>query len=232
MTMLDVFILAASPAMREGLRHLVESPDVRVLGDASLLPRETEAGEVDVFLLANGDALAEWPEGFHERQPAVVALADGDTDAARLVSHLRVLDLRGWAVVPSTADGEELRAALLAADAGLAVMPVASVPRPTSGQPGGARRDVGALRRLDHDGEERGEAAPEEGIGLEEPLTPREREVLELLGRGQSNREIAARLGISEHTAKFHVASILGKLGAANRADAVRRGLRRGLVTL
>lgn len=65
-----------------------------------------------------------------------------------------------------------------------------------------------------------------------EPLTPREIEVLELLAEGLPNREIARRLGISDQTVKFHVASISGKLGAANRTDAVRRAVRRGLVTL
>ncbi len=73
----------------------------------------------------------------------------------------------------------------------------------------------------------------EEGDGIpEEALTGREREVLGLLGLGLSNKEIGARLGISEHTAKFHVASVLAKLGAHNRAEAVRRGIRRGLVAV
>ncbi len=67
---------------------------------------------------------------------------------------------------------------------------------------------------------------------LVEPLTPRERQVLEHLAEGLSNREIAARLGISEHTVKFHVSAIYGKLGAASRAEAVRHGLRHGLITL
>jgi DNA-binding NarL/FixJ family response regulator len=67
---------------------------------------------------------------------------------------------------------------------------------------------------------------------FEEALTPREVEVLELLAEGLSNKAIAARLGISDQTVKFHVASICGKLDAANRTDAVRRALRRGLVSL
>jgi DNA-binding NarL/FixJ family response regulator len=67
---------------------------------------------------------------------------------------------------------------------------------------------------------------------LVEPLTPREIEVLELLAEGLPNREIGGRLGISDQTVKFHVASISGKLGATNRTDAVRRAVRRGLVTL
>lgn len=63
-----------------------------------------------------------------------------------------------------------------------------------------------------------------------ETLTPREHEVLELLAEGMSNKAIAARLLISDQTVKFHVASISGKLGAANRTEAVRRALRRGLL--
>jgi DNA-binding NarL/FixJ family response regulator len=65
-----------------------------------------------------------------------------------------------------------------------------------------------------------------------EPLTPREIEVLELLAEGLPNKAIAERLHISDQTVKFHVASISGKLGAANRTDAVRRAVRRGLITL
>jgi DNA-binding CsgD family transcriptional regulator len=65
-----------------------------------------------------------------------------------------------------------------------------------------------------------------------EALTPREIEVLELLALGLPNKAIAARLAISDQTVKFHVASIYGKLGAANRTDAVRRALRRGVITI
>lgn len=74
--------------------------------------------------------------------------------------------------------------------------------------------------------------AREEEAPLVEALTSRETEVLELLAEGLSNKGIAARLGISDQTVKFHVASIGGKLGAANRTDAVRLALRRGLIAL
>jgi DNA-binding CsgD family transcriptional regulator len=65
-----------------------------------------------------------------------------------------------------------------------------------------------------------------------EPLTAREQDVLEQIAAGRSNREIASALGISEHTVKFHVSAVLGKLGVSSRAAAIRRGLQRGLVTL
>jgi DNA-binding NarL/FixJ family response regulator len=65
-----------------------------------------------------------------------------------------------------------------------------------------------------------------------EALTPREIDVLELLAEGLSNKGIARRLGISDQTVKFHVASITGKLGAHSRTAAVRLAVRRGLITL
>lgn len=67
---------------------------------------------------------------------------------------------------------------------------------------------------------------------FEEPLTPREIEVLQLLAEGLPNKAIAGRLHISDQTVKFHVGSIFGKLGASNRTDAVRRALRRGLISV
>lgn len=67
---------------------------------------------------------------------------------------------------------------------------------------------------------------------LVEPLTPRETEVLQLLAEGLSNKGIAVRLGISDQTVKFHVAAVSGKLGAANRTEAVRLAIRLGLVAL
>ena len=73
---------------------------------------------------------------------------------------------------------------------------------------------------------------PLESTRLVETLTSRETEVLELLAEGLSNKGIAARLGISDQTVKFHVASIGGKLGAANRTDTVRLAVRRGLIAL
>ena len=69
-------------------------------------------------------------------------------------------------------------------------------------------------------------------IDVVDALTAREVQVLELLAEGLPNKAIAERLRISDQTVKFHVSSIAGKLGAANRTDAVRRAVRRGLITL
>jgi DNA-binding CsgD family transcriptional regulator len=77
--------------------------------------------------------------------------------------------------------------------------------------------------------------APPQGLvdtGEHEPLTPRELEVYELLGKGLSNPDIAGVLGISAHTAKYHVGQILAKVGAATRAEAVSAGLRMGIIGL
>ena len=67
---------------------------------------------------------------------------------------------------------------------------------------------------------------------LVEELTAREREVLALLADGRANRHIASRLGISEHTVKFHLASIFGKLGVSTRTQAVRRALDWNLIDI
>ena len=86
--------------------------------------------------------------------------------------------------------------------------------------------DAAEVRRDTLDG---GEAAAD---SLIEPLTAREQDVLEHIAAGLSNREIATVLNISEHTVKFHVSAVLGKLGVTSRAAAIRHGVRRGLVTL
>lgn len=106
------------------------------------------------------------------------------------------------AILPHDAPAEQIVAALHAASAGLIAVPLEASSWMTP-------------------------AASESEV---ESLTPREMEVLEMLAEGLSNKQIAARLHISEHTAKFHVNSILGKLGAGTRTEAVMRGLRSGLL--
>jgi DNA-binding NarL/FixJ family response regulator len=114
------------------------------------------------------------------------------------------------AVLPNEISTDQLAAALQAAAAGLVVLHPAEIP---AAFPAAA-------------------PASQPLTELPEPLTRREREVLQMLAAGLANKEIAARLNISDHTAKFHVAAILGKLGAATRTEAVALGIRRGLVLL
>lgn len=106
------------------------------------------------------------------------------------------------AILPRDAPAEQIAAALHAATAGLIAIPLEAA----SG------------------------FIPAASASAVENLTPREMETLEMLAEGLSNKQIAARLNISEHTAKFHVNSILGKLGAGTRTEAVMRGLRSGLL--
>jgi DNA-binding NarL/FixJ family response regulator len=71
-----------------------------------------------------------------------------------------------------------------------------------------------------------------EVMRITEELTAREVEVLRLMARGRTNKQLAAQLNISEHTAKFHVSSVLAKLGARTRTEAVTIGMTRGLVAV
>ena len=139
--------------------------------------------------------------------PALIVLSDDE----RLVGTLRGLSLRSWGLVPPDASAAELQAAVTAAALGLIVL----------AQPLGDRLLAGRVAVT---------ALPAEGG--DEPLTSREHEVLDLLGQGLSNKQIARRLAISEHTVKFHVSALYAKLGATSRTDAVSRGARRGLITL
>jgi DNA-binding NarL/FixJ family response regulator len=96
----------------------------------------------------------------------------------------------------------------------------------------GADLEADALLVSTDGSSESGSAATDESDADPDPLTPREIQVLELLAEGLSNKGIAGRLGISDQTVKFHVASLCGKLGARNRTDAVRLAIRRGVVAI
>ncbi|MEZ5289593.1 MAG: response regulator transcription factor [Vicinamibacterales bacterium] len=76
------------------------------------------------------------------------------------------------------------------------------------------------------------DAGEDDAVRPHEALTPREQDVLALLAEGAGNREIASRLGVTEHTVKFHLGAIFGKLGATTRTEAVRRAIRAGWVAL
>jgi DNA-binding NarL/FixJ family response regulator len=116
-------------------------------------------------------------------------------------------------VLPSDATPDEIIAALEAAAVGLVTLPAELATELASG-----------LRATT--------AVPKQPGTATQPLTPREVEVLGMLAEGLANKNIAVRLGISEHTVKTHVASILMKLDAFSRAEAVAIGARQGLILL
>ena len=133
----------------------------------------------------------------------VVLLSD-TSDAALLNSALRS-GVR--AVISRESTPEEIESAIQAVNAGLIVIAPESLP------------DLLQYARPIAE-------------ALTEPLSERELEVLDVIAEGLSNKLIAHRLGISEHTVKTHVASIFAKLGAASRTEAVSLAIRRGLVML
>ena len=141
------------------------------------------------------------------QRTAVIALIDDDDDALDLLqAGVRI-------ILPRSADAGEIAAAIA-----LARSDVALVPRTMVASLLGSDGANGTPAELDE--------------ASEDLLTPREIEVLAALADGASNKVIARRLGISFHTAKFHVASILAKLDADSRTEAVAEGARRGLVML
>lgn len=212
--MIRVFIVAASTLVRAGLQNVLADSRFEIAGSAANLESLSEQLadlETDVVLI-------ETPADGHEELLDALAVGDIMSDYATIVLADQVSP--GWtaealragirAVLPSDVSPEQLRAALEATAAGLVVMhpreASAALPAPAATA-----------------------APPRE---LPEPLTRRESEVLQMLAGGLANKEIAGRLSISDHTVKFHVASILGKLGASTRTEAVSIGIRQGLVLL
>ena len=125
----------------------------------------------------------------------------------------------GWGVVLRDATPQELSGALIAASAALDV----ADPRVTDALARHGSDEMLSATNVEFaDGTHRAGAL----------LSPREKEVLELISRGMPNKQIAAKLGISSHTVKFHIGSLLVKLGAASRAEAVTIGARRGELLL
>ncbi len=200
--------MAASLAVRAGLHVLVaERRRIEVTGEAASFAEAADlVRRCDVLLAADPGAPvpADALAGL-EPPPALLVLARGPADVAPLL-ELPPRALRAWGAVGLDAPAAELRAAVAALAEGLNV-----APRPLL---------QGLLRR------------PRAADGPAARLTPREVEVLGLLAEGLANKQIGAELGISDHTVKFHVASIYAKLEAANRIEAVQAGLRQGLLSV
>ncbi len=131
-------------------------------------------------------------------------------DATALGSLLDA-PLHSWGLLPLDATAEELIASVIAVHEGLLV---------------GSPPLLGSALNRSWD------AAGGMGEASFESLTERETQVLQLLAQGLANKQIAISLGISEHTVKFHVSSLYGKLGATNRTEAVRLGIQSGLILL
>jgi DNA-binding NarL/FixJ family response regulator len=212
--MTRVFLIVESLARRERLSALLEARGVEVYAAASDLEAAEdswpEEEPIDVVLInANGEGLHAVLEDLRERdwlrERATIVLTDGGSGTG-LAQAVRS-GIAG--ILPGNAGGDLLVAAIAAVKIGLVVV---------------HPEQFAAARTTSAEVEERPE--------LLEALTTREKEVLRMLAEGLANKEIASRLSISEHTVKFHVASIFGKLGAASRAEAVAIGMRRGLILL
>lgn len=217
--MISVFIVAASPLARSGLENLLVARQVAVAGTVANLDdldHRVDDASADVILV---DSTGEPLEPFLDSLLASGLASDFSVvvlvEPASLAASSPGLRDGVRAVLPNDVSPEQLVAALQAAASGLVVLHPAQAEAQVTASgfasPPARSRELGELA---------------------EPLTPRESEVLQMLAGGLANKEIAAKLAISEHTVKFHVASILGKLGAATRTEAVSVGIRRGLVLL
>jgi DNA-binding NarL/FixJ family response regulator len=202
-------IAAGSAVVRAGLEALARSdPEIELAGAYPDLAG-MEALRPDVILAALPfEDLPVGAEGGPDGMvPPVVLLANDDHPGWTR----EVLRAGVRAVLPRDASQGEILAAVSAAANGLAVLDP---------------RDLEGMLATPA-------AAPMASAPAEQPaLTPREIEVLRMMAEGEANKTIAWKLGISEHTAKFHVASILSKLNAASRAEAVAIGIRKGLILL
>ncbi len=209
-----VFVVASAPFARAGLRSMLEGPEigngVLMVGEAgSLVEAGPELSEADVVVVEEDESVEETARTVaesvaEEGTQGILLLSEDD----RSLPALRSLAPRGWGMVSPDAPPEEIGAAVAAVARGLVVLPRALTERLLQGPAvfGGAVEE------------------------LVEPLTAREREVLELIARGLSNGEIAAELVIEESTVKTHVKRILAKLDARDRVQAVIFAYETGVV--
>lgn len=211
---LRVVVFARQPIARAGLRGLlVELSDVVVVGQATSVEQATGI----VTDLQPDVVLASWEAAGIEEALALAEAAGmlgiplvllGDAPGPPELSALLRAGLRGFLL--SDVSATDVGAALGCVARGFLVLD------PLLGR---ALPPAATTPFLD------------EGASFE-PLTDREQEVLQLLALGLPNKVIARRLNVTEHTVKFHVGSILAKLGVGSRTEAVTRAARRGLVTL
>jgi DNA-binding NarL/FixJ family response regulator len=209
--MVRVGLVVQGTVLRKGLEAVMQDlPEVEIVHSAGWLPEGDPVVQIDVLIVSgpetDGEALLEGLP-VSAPPPAVLLLSD---DPGVLRDWID-LPVRALGALPAAADEESLAAAIAALSRGLAVWhPELLVNL--------------QVRVPDED--------PGEASDLIEPLTDRELEVLQRLALGHANKRIALDLAISEHTVKFHISSIYGKLYAGNRTEAVRIGLKIGLISI
>jgi len=211
--MVAIAIFSADPAMRRSLEQLLREDAalsiVGVIDDPAAISLLIDQNHANVVLadVPPRERLADWR--IRHNQTAFVIFVD----LANEEDSLDALYAGARAILPRTAKPDEIVTVIKAVTNGLAVLPGELLPTLLSGA-----SLVGEL--LDDNDADRAR------------LTPRELEVLAAMADGVSNKAIARRLGISFHTAKFHVAAILAKLNADSRTEAVARAAQLGLVML
>jgi DNA-binding NarL/FixJ family response regulator len=214
-------VVASILAVRAGLRTLLSDGGtqeddlpaawIEVIDEAAALADlDRLPPDVQVLVVSSEAYSPKELNRLLQDRPGQVSLLLLAPDAAALPALLDA-PLHAWGLLPLDATAEELIASVIAVHAGLLVGPPLLL--------------GSALRRT----WEAGGGTAEASLG---PLTEREVQVLQLLAQGLANKQIAISLGISEHTVKFHVSSLYGKLGAANRTEAVRLGIQSGLISL
>ena len=214
--MKNVVVLSPIPALRAGLRALIAAdPDFIVTTTGSLLDGTTLPPDTQVLVITP-DAIPVQDGALMPLRPEmpVLVIVDDTADWRELAGAGLLAENRPWGIISAEAPAEALQAAVRALSEGLTVASpelLAQVLLPIS--------EAGAD----------GDGSPVAGG---EHLTDREIDVLSEAARGLTNKQIALALGISEHTVKFHVSSVYSKLGVSNRAEAVRKGARRGLIPL
>jgi len=181
-------------------------------GDLIEQIRETQP---DVVLLACRRGLEESLESWLDSGPAFVLLTDDVEQPSTRVGFRS--GLRG--ILPLQASAREIAVAIEAAAEGLVVLHLDAMHLDA------LHPDAVNLRQATGPAARRAEAP-------DAPITPREIEVLRLLAEGLANKNIAWKLKISEHTVKFHIASIFTKLNVSSRAEAVAIGIRQGVILL
>lgn len=206
-TATPLVVLPVVDSMLHGSRFasLRAAPDLKWLTVAlpSTLLFRVQSDHPDVIVIAEGEAFLSVAS-----QRSTLQDVFSDIPTLLLAAQVNTAVVRSaarmkiYSVLPMDASTHQLVTAIAATVAGFAV----TLPRPPAGPP--------------------------EAMRIAEDLTAREVEVLRLMARGYRNKQLATVLNISEHTAKFHVSSVLAKLGARTRTEAVTIGMTRGLVAV